>query len=145
MGRASQTNRRQERVQNITEACIAAMKEEGTPITGRRVTLRVAQAMVNAMLESGVSPDDVTRAIGVPHMLADIAAVRVCGEHSGIPMCCIEYFVTDFLPKWYDGEPVPPDDVPYFRCPTCRQNDVRITMKSCDCYYIKIPDKYASA
>jgi hypothetical protein len=64
----------------------------------------------------------------------------VCGRHSGIPECCIEWFVGPWqktilnIPVlwkayWdYNGE-----KASYIRCPGCIEGDKSVCLSSCDC------------
>jgi hypothetical protein len=49
-----------------------------------------------------------------------------CGRHSGIPECCIAWFVT------HKGEPRPDDpSAEYVRCPECMASNLVVELKSC--------------
>ncbi len=50
------------------------------------------------------------------------------GRHSGIPECCIEYYVDrEGAPSWGDD-----GDLHYQRCPRCRATDNRVELHYCN-------------
>tara|TARA_Y100000593_G_scaffold38054_1_gene73837 strand:- start:5134 stop:5361 length:228 start_codon:yes stop_codon:yes gene_type:complete len=63
-----------------------------------------------------------------------------CGRHSGIPECCIQWFVTAWSNYVYINSDLRNkyllvnDNVGYIRCPTCIANRSVIKIKECDCY-----------
>jgi hypothetical protein len=64
-----------------------------------------------------------------------------CGRHSGIPECCIDWFIGPWssisIPgkAWalYWKENDKARNVEYIRCPTCIKKSIVVKIKGCDC------------
>lgn len=65
---------------------------------------------------------------------------QICGRHSGISSCCIEWFVTTWSNYIYEDLDLRSKylkangSVGYIRCPMCIANKIVIEIKGCDCY-----------
>ena len=65
---------------------------------------------------------------------------RECGKHSGIPECCIKWFIGPWSNirahswawalYWRQNSK---DNPSYIRCLTCIKNGVVVEIKECDC------------
>src|SRR4051812_24331210 len=82
---------------------------------------RVMQAYVSALKETGRPLAEVMSVFIAPWLLAHADDVRRCGEHSGVPHCCTDYFLNVVLPDVVQGGVLPSDECRYARCPTCRK------------------------
>jgi len=64
-----------------------------------------------------------------------------CGTHSGIPNCCIEWFISNWIPVFYvDRDFIQKHhskngDAEYIRCPKCIEDNLIIKIKKCDCVF----------
>ena len=67
---------------------------------------------------------------------------RECGIHSGIPECCVDWYlgpwthtVADIPYLWsaYWKANNVPTQVEYIRCPVCIESSIIITLKECNC------------
>ena len=66
---------------------------------------------------------------------------RQCGKHSGIPECCVEWYVG----SWSNAVMHVPvlwkaywdyndnDSIDYIRCPDCIENKRNVELKECNC------------
>lgn len=64
---------------------------------------------------------------------------RECGRHSGIPTCCVDWFVGPwsevriFGPFWKLYWDKNGDNVNYIRCLRCAEDNKAVELKDCDC------------
>jgi hypothetical protein len=68
---------------------------------------------------------------------------RECGMHSGIPECCIDWYVgpwkdvvltIPYLWEAYWKANNRDDEVDYIRCPMCIEHSIVAIIKECDCH-----------
>lgn len=68
---------------------------------------------------------------------------RECGRHSGIPECCINWYIgpwnevvaqVPYLWATYWKANNTPIEVEYIRCPVCIENSKIVMIKECDCH-----------
>ena len=71
-----------------------------------------------------------------------------CGRHSGIPDCCIVYFMirwnngigenTELRNSHWNREKIVEvqfeKSIEYVRCPSCIENGIIVKIKECSCY-----------
>ena len=64
-----------------------------------------------------------------------------CGKHSGIPNCCIEWFISTWIPAigvnrdFVAVHHLNNGDVGYIRCPKCIENNSIVAIEKCDCVF----------
>lgn len=64
-----------------------------------------------------------------------------CGKHSGIPECCIEWFVSTWLPAYFVNHDFVQKyhsnngDVGYIRCLNCIKDNLIVEIKECECKF----------
>ena len=65
---------------------------------------------------------------------------RECGRHSGIPECCIDWYVGPWsrvvsaIPYLWEAYWKANGAADYIRCPVCIENSVVVVIEECNCH-----------
>ena len=70
---------------------------------------------------------------------------KVCGIHSGIPECCINWYIgpwtvissLQYLRNAYWTKNEKYRDINYIRCPNCIDSGKIVQIKKCECYEVR--------